>query len=171
MRGTQLRRGTFLLLLAVAVAASSSAVALVLAGEGRVAGLALALSGGVLLASGVGTSLSPRLLLLEAVTERALEAAVLGAIAWVGLPEMPRLTGAAVTAMGAAYLAAYLRVRGMGLGFRVTVPAAFRTGPLFLVALGLVAGKVEVALWAVVVLSVSVLAVEVAELARQRELR
>jgi hypothetical protein len=53
----------------------------------------------------------------------------------------------------------------------VNVPALFEAAPLFLVALGLLAGQVEVSLWAVALLSAAVLALEIVELGRQREPR
>jgi hypothetical protein len=171
MRGTQLGRGAFLLLLAVAVAAASSAVALVLAGEGRIAGLPLAVAAGALFATRFGVGVSPRLVLLEAVTERALEAAVLGAIAWVALPEEAPLAVGATVALGVSYLAAYFRSRSLGLGFRVRDPALLRGMSPLIVAGGLLADDLAFAMWAVVALSAIDLGRHIAELSGQREPR
>jgi hypothetical protein len=171
MSGVRLRSAAFHFLLAVALAGAVSGAALVLAGEGRIAGLAVGLAAWALVAAIGWARGSPRLLLLEAVAARAMEAAVIGALAWVALPEQARLATAAITALGASYLAAYLRVRSRGLGFHVTEPGVLRAAPSLLVALGLVAGIVEIALWSVVALSASTVVLEVVELGRQREPR
>ena len=171
MSGVPVRPGGFLLVLAVALAGAGSAAALVLAGESRAAGLAVALAGAALAAATRRATGQPRLLLLEAVSERLVEAAIFGAIAWVALPNEPRLASAAIIALGASYLAGYLRVRSLGLGFRVTEPGLFRAALLLLVAVGLLAGVVEITLWVGAALSASVLALEVVQVGRRREPR
>ncbi|MGH2681732.1 MAG: hypothetical protein ACRDIX_00680 [Actinomycetota bacterium] len=171
MSGAPVHPGAFFLLLALTLVGAVPAAALLLAGEDRAAGAAAVAAGVALVAASTGAGGVPRFVLLHAVAERLIEAVILGAIAWVALPEQPRLAGAAVLALGASYLAAYLRVRSEGLGFRVTVPVALRAAPPFLVALGLLVGTVEVALWAVVLLSALVVAMAIAELGRQREPR
>jgi hypothetical protein len=171
MSGAPVHPGAFFLLLALALVGVGAVAALVLAGEDRAAGAAVAAAGVALVAASTGAGGVPRFVLLHAVAERLIEAVVLGAIAWVALPGQPRLAGAAVFALGASYLVAYLRVRSEGLGFRVTVPVALRVAPPFLVALGLLGGTVEVALWAVVLLSGLVVTMALVELGRQREPR
>jgi hypothetical protein len=171
MSGVRVRPGATFLLLALALAGAGIAVALVLTGEGRGAGAAVALAGGALVAARGSVGEAHRLALLLAVAERAAEAVVLGAIAWVALPGASRIGAAAITALGASYVATYLRVRSEGLGFRLSVPAPLQAVPLFLVALGLVADQVEVALWASAAFSASVLSVEIVELGRRREPR
>jgi hypothetical protein len=168
MSGVSVRPGAFLLLLAVALAGAGSAAALVIVGEERGAGVTVAVAGGALLGAARRADRSPRFLLLEGVTERAVEAAVLGAIAWAALPDDSRLGAAAITALGASYTAAYFRVRAMGLGFRIGDAGVLRTAPPLMVAVGLVAGVVEISLWTVAVLSASILALEIVELGRRR---
>jgi undecaprenyl pyrophosphate phosphatase UppP len=171
MSGVRVRPGAFFLFLALALAGAGIAAALVLTGEGRGAGAAVALAGGALLAARGSAGEAHRLVLLQAVAQRAAEAVVLGAIAWVALPGASRIAAAAITALGASYLATYLRVRAEGLGFRVSVPAPLQAVALFLVALGLVADQVEAALWAVAAFSAFVLSLEIVELGRRREPR
>ncbi|HEV8682186.1 MAG TPA: hypothetical protein VGS09_05330 [Actinomycetota bacterium] len=185
MSGVPVRSGVFFFLLAVALAGAGTTATVQFLAEARgpvdveacgamrclPPALGVALAGGALVAATAWAGGSPRLLLLHAIAERFAEAVVLGAIAWVALPGEPRIAAAAITGLGASYLAVYLRVRSQGLGFRVNVPALFEAAPLFLVALGLLAGQVEVSLWAVALLSAAVLALEIVELGRQREPR
>lgn len=170
MSGVPVRPSVFFFLLPVALAWAGAATALILAGEALVAGTAVAAAAGFLAVARLRASRSARLFLVAAVAERVVEAAVLGAIAWTALPAEGRLAGAAVIALGTSYLAAYMRVRSIALGFRVSEPGLHRTGlALLLVAFGLVAGVVEVALWAVVALSAASLGLEIVGLARQQE--
>lgn len=166
-----MRRSAFLLLIAVAVAGAGSAAVLVLAGEVRAAGLALAPGGAALIVSAGSAGSSPRLVLLQASAERALEAVVLGAIAWAVLPEDAPIAIAAIFALGMSYLATYFRVRSSSLGFRVTETRMLSGGFLLLVATGLFAELVAFTLWSVAGLSTVILAYDVAGLARQREPR
>jgi hypothetical protein len=161
--------GGFVLLSALALAAAGIAAAFVLAGGAPEAGAAAAVAGLALAAARWRAPPSPRLVLVGAVSERVLEAAVLGAIAWMALPEEPRLAGAAIVALGGSYLAAYVRVRAVGLGFRMSEPVWFRAVLWPAVAVGLLLGWAELALWGVALVSAVVLAVEVTELSGQRE--
>jgi hypothetical protein len=170
MKGVRVRRpGVFFLLLTVAVAGVGSAAALFLAGEVRGAGLALAPAGAALIVTSGSADVSPRLVLLQAVTERALEAAVFGVIAWTALPEDAPIAVAAMVALGVSYLATYFRVRSLGLGFRVTETGMGQGTFLLLVAAGLFADLVAFTLWVVAALSAVTLAYDVAVLTRQRE--
>ena len=55
-----------------------------------------------------------------AVAGRIADGVVLGSVAWVAVSDRATLVAAAaLTALGAAYLAAYLRAKAVGLGFRV----------------------------------------------------
>ena len=171
MRGDQARLGTFFVLLAVTLAGAGVAAALVLAGQPFWAGAAVALTGLALVGARWRASPSPRFLLVEAVAERVVEAALLGAIAWVALPAEPRLGGAAIAALGVSYLRAYLQIRSEGLGFEVTVPAWFRAAPASFLALGLLMGAVEILVWGLVGFSTSVLILETIQVGRQREPR
>jgi hypothetical protein len=171
MSGGRARSGTFFLLLAVPLAAAAAAAAFILAGEPLGAGASVAAAGGFLEAPRLPASRSPRLLLVQAVAERVVEAVLFGAIAWEALPAEPRLAGAAITALGVSYLRAYLQVRSEGLGFEVTLPAWFRAAPLSFLALGLLTGAVEVFLWALVGFSTVVLTLEAIQVGRQREPR
>jgi hypothetical protein len=168
MGGVPLRPGTFLLLLAVSLVGAGAGAALVLMGESGGAALAVALAGGAVATAHGGARGTPRLELLAAVAERLLDAVVLGAIAWIALPERIGIAIAAIAALGTSYLAVYLRVRASGLGFHVVEPPLFRVARPLLVAVGLLAGLVEVALWTVTAISVVVLAMEIVELGRQR---
>jgi hypothetical protein len=171
MSGDRARSGTFFLLLAVALAGAGAATAFVLSAEQPEAGAAIAVAGVAFVGARWRAPRSPRLLLVEAVAERVVEAALLGAIAWTALPGEPRLAGAAITALGVSYLRAYLQLRSQGLGFEVTVPAWFPAAPSWFLALGLLTGRVEMLLWALVGFSTVVLILEAIQVGRQREPR
>jgi hypothetical protein len=168
MSGTPIRPGAFFFLVTVALVGAGAATALVLAGEPLVAGAALALAVGFLTVARTRAPRSRRLVLVEATAERVVEAALLGAIAWTAVPEQPVLVAATIAALGASYLAAYLHVRAVGLGFRLGEAVWLRGTAMLAVAAGLVLGWVQVGLWTVVVLSAIVLVRETTAVARQK---
>lgn len=173
------RSGGALSLLAVAVAAAALGAGLVLAGNARAAAAAAAAAGASLTWAGLRAARSGRrrLLLLDALAERLVDAALLGAVAWASLPGEPRVAGAAVAAFGGAYLAAYVRARGTALGFRLDAEIGRRVDPALwfralrpqLLAAGLLLGRVEAALWVTVAISAALVARTAAAVARQGE--
>ena len=163
------RPGGFVVLLASALASAGITTAFVLAGDTLRAGVAAVLSGLALMGARWRLPRWPRLALVEAVAERVVEAAILGAIAWMALPAEPRLAGAAILALGGSYLVAYVRVRAAGLEFGVSDVPWFRPVFWLAVAGGLLAGWAEVGLWGAAALSAVALAVELAELGARRE--
>lgn len=168
MSGLPLRPGAFFPLVAVSLAGAGVAAWLVLMDEPVGAAVAVVVAGGAVAAAHSGTRGAPRLELLAGVTERVVDAVVLGAIAWVAVPGRIGLATAAMSALGTSYLAAYLRVRAEGLGFRLSDLPLIRAARPILIAVGLLAGLVEAALWTVTAVSVIVVAMEVAQLGRQR---
>lgn len=160
-----------LLLAWAAIAAAAAASALLLAGSGRIAAVPVALAGAALVPAGrrARRNAGPRSVFVDSVAERAVDAMLLGSVAWVALPEAPRLAGAALAALVAGYLASYLRARAVGLGFRVEESVADRSVHLGGLALGLATGYVEVALWAAAAWSIAVTARRAFDVARQGE--
>lgn len=108
-----------------------------------------------------------------AVAARIADGAILGALAWISVPEDPLVAGAALAALGAAYLAAYVRSKAMGLGFRLDRLFP-RDGMHFLVVgLGLLFGGtvLQVALWVAVGASLVSLGRDAGQVAEQPEPR
>jgi hypothetical protein len=117
--------------------------------------------------------------------ERLVDAVLLGSVAWVAAdppsgPSIlsspdPWLSAVALTALGTAYLAAYVRAKALGLGFQVPELPGLRLIHFGLLGAGLllwnsaVEGALPVALWLAAALS----AVDVGRgsllVARQRE--
>lgn len=168
MGGVPLRPGPFFLLLAILLVGAGAGAGLVLMRETGWAAGAVGLAGGAVVGAHRWAREAPRLVLLAGLAERVLDAVVLGAIAWVAVPEHFGVATAAVLALGTSYLAAYLRVRASGLGFPVVEPPLFRLARPLLVAVGLLADLLLVSLWAVSAISVGILIREVAQLDRQR---
>jgi hypothetical protein len=82
------------------------------------------------------------------VAERLSDAVILGAVAWASIEDRPVVSAAALAALSAAYLEAYVRAKALGLGFRMGRPSLDRYVHFLLVALGLVVTSVlQAALW------------------------
>ncbi|HYH28537.1 MAG TPA: hypothetical protein VEA19_07175 [Actinomycetota bacterium] len=165
------RPGLVLPLLVASVGIAAQASALILVGERRVAGALAAVVGIALVAAGRSARRNgaPRLLFADSVAERTADALLLGAVAWVALPQSPWVGGGALVALVASYLASYLRARSVGLGFSLEESTVDRAVLLAALAAGLVLGLEEVGLWSAAAFSFSVTIKRAIEVARQKE--
>lgn len=169
--GTPPRPGAVVALLVLAVLAAGAAGGLILADLQVPAGVAVVVSAATLGTASrlVRGRVTPRLRFALSVSVRVVEAVVLGSLAWALLPGSPRAGVAAVAALSAAAVAAYLRVKGAGLGFRTEEWAAFQPLRMAAVALALLTPLGEAALWAAAVIGVTEAAGHTVRLAGQGE--
>lgn len=160
------------LVLAAAFLGAAAASAFALSGVPRGAFGATLAAGGLLTLAGVKARDpgSPRLRFADAVTDRAVDALVLGAAAWSALPGEPGRAAAAVAALALSNVASYLRARAAGLGFRVDEPLYARPGRLSFVAIGVLEGpEAQGALWVAAAVSLLGIVAGAAAVSRQRE--
>jgi hypothetical protein len=144
------RAGATPWLVILALVAASGAAVLVIVGRPLEAGIAVAICGGALTAGTIGGGWAsiPRYRFSHAVGERLSDAVILGAVAWSSVEERPVASAAALAALSAAYLEAYVRAKAVGLGFRMWGPSLDRYVHFLLVALGLVVTSLlQAALW------------------------
>jgi hypothetical protein len=135
-------------LLAVAVVAICVAGPEIVSGEPERAGLLLlAASCALVAASIVGEAKSPRNLLLASVTDRLFDGVALATIAWAYREGDPATAAGALAALGASFLAAYMRVRGAALGYSIEESLATRVIRYALVSVGLLAGWIRWTVW------------------------
>lgn len=168
---SHVRPWTVAALLSLAVLAAGGAAGLILLDAPGPAGVAVGIAAVALAAGGnlAARAGAPRLRLVASTSERAADAAVLGALAWVLLPGSPRAGAAAVTALSAAFVAAYLRVKGTGLGFRMAAWPPFQPLRLAAVALALLTPLVEAGLWGAAAVGVVEAGGQTARVAGQEE--
>jgi hypothetical protein len=154
------------------LAAGAGAGALLLLGQRVAAGAAVVVSAALFSAADVRGAGS-RERFGTAVAARVADGAVLGGLSWVAVPEDPLLAGAALAALGAAYLAAYVRSKAMGLGFRLDRLFPRDGLHFLLVGLGLLLGDVllRAALWIAVGASLVSLGRDAGRVAEQPEAR
>lgn len=160
------------LLLAASVAAAGVAAWLVLAGNPTAAGAAAAAAGVSLLmgSSLAGSEPSPLLRFVDAGADRAFDGLLLSAVAWAAHDSAPTVSALALAVLALSYVGAYIRARGQALGYPVgdsLVNRGFRYG---LVSLGLLAGWLEAALWALAALVALTTAVRTSQVAKQERL-
>jgi phosphatidylglycerophosphate synthase len=142
---------------------------LILAGHRVPAGLAgvvavLLLQGGHAAAARSGR---PSEGFADRVVDRVLDACLLAPIAWVLRHGPSRPAVLALVALGATFLAAYVRARGWSLGYRIAETAPYRLLRGLVIAIGLLTGWVEAAMWIVAVLSLAAAAVRTLDVIRQ----
>ena len=145
------RAAAILWLIAAAALLAALAAALILVGQEPPAGLAVAGAGALLILAGIRAreAKSARLAFADASLERAVDAVILGAVAWAEIEGRPLVSAAAVIALGASYLAAYLRAKSSGLGFPLGDSLIVRSLRWTIVALGLVfPSLLQLAMWA-----------------------
>jgi hypothetical protein len=118
------RGGAARWLIALAAAAAGAAAALVLTERPTLAGAAVVVAGAALVYADLHVSGRQRF--AHALVERAVDGVILGAVAWEYVESETFVSAGALAALGFAYLAAYLRAKGRGLGFRVTDPVLER---------------------------------------------
>jgi hypothetical protein len=160
----------WLALLGLLTAAAASA--LVLAGQPLLAGVLTVAAGTAFVVASLRAA-HPRARFIEAVTERIGDAAILGAVAWVSVNEDTWMAGSALAAVATAYLAAYLRAKAVGLGFRVEEPIVERAIRFVVLGVGITQGGPVLlgALWLAVLISSQALVREAARVGRQTEAR
>jgi hypothetical protein len=142
---------------------------LVLAGLGRWAGAAAAGAGALLLAGGAlaGRVGSPLFAFLDSLADRAFDGCLLSAIALAVRDVDPPAAGAAVAALVASFLGAYVRARGRALGYGVEDSLATRAVRYALVAIGLTGDWLGPAMIALLVVTALAAAVRASQVAKQ----
>jgi hypothetical protein len=168
---TPARPAAVLATLAPAVLAAGAGAWLVLVGEERWAGAATVLAGAAALAADVRIRRigSARSTFAGSLAERAVDAVLLGALAWELMPTEPRAGVAALVALSAAFVATYVGAKATGLGFRIREPASLQPLRVAAVAAGLLAGAVEGGLWAAAAVSLGGLVAGSIQVAGQEE--
>jgi len=152
---------TLRLSIAAAMAMAIAAAWLILSDHPGPAGLAVLLGGAGLITAAsvvVGTNGDTRAgAFAVSIAGRAFDGLVLGSIVWETREIDPAASAAALAALGASFLAAYVRSRGRALGFPVAADQLVaRTAFLVLVGLGLVFAAHSVlapALWAAAIVA------------------
>jgi hypothetical protein len=169
--GPPARSGAVLALLSLALLAAAAAATLILAERDVPAGVAVVVAGTALATASqlVRGRLAPRRRFSISVSARLVDAGILGTLAWALLPGSPRAAAAAVTALSAAAVAAYLRVKGAGLGFRTRELTAVQPIRLAAVAVALLTPAGEAALWAAAAVGIAEAAGQAVGLAAQGE--
>lgn len=120
--GTQRRaRAWVALVCTLATAAAIVAACLALAVDLRAAGVAAGVGGAGLVAGRVlaERARDVRGRLFVSLADRAFDGAVLASAAWATRETEPPASAGALLALGAGFLAAYVRARGEALGYRV----------------------------------------------------
>jgi hypothetical protein len=84
---------------------------------------------------------------LASILDRGFDGAILGTIAWAYLTSEPWVAAGALFAMGASFLAAYVRARGASLGYGIDEGVGTRTLRYILVCVGLLTGGLAWAMW------------------------
>lgn len=167
-----IRAAAILSLIAAAALLAALAAALVLVRHQSPAGLAVAGAGGLLILAGIRAreAKSARLAFADASLERAVDAVILGAVAWAEIDVRPLVSAAALVALGSSYLAAYLRAKSSGLGFPLGDSLIVRSVRWTIVALGLVfPSLLQPALWASAAVSIQLIVRHASAVARVPE--
>lgn len=168
--GTERRvRGWIGLACALAVAIGLAAACLVLRAEPGIAGLAVAISGVGLVA---GRALAARERdakagLFVSLADRTVDGVVLAAVAWAAREHEPAASAGALLALGASFLAAYVRARGEALGYRIPESVGTRAIQLGWLALVLAAGWTGWGLFALAAWMALVVVVRVSQVVKE----
>jgi hypothetical protein len=155
-------------LIALATAAAGAAAASVLAGLLTLAGAAVVVAGAALVYADLRAA-SIRQRFAHAVVERAADGAILGAVAWEFVQSDTLISAGALTALSFAYLAAYLRAKGRGLGFRVSDPVLERYMHFAFVSASLLVAQGRLLLWLAAVVDAQAAIRLAVAVGRQRE--
>lgn len=141
----------------------------VIAGDPRRAGIASAATACALFAAGglVTSAEAPADRVFALLVDRAFDGAVLGAIAWAYRLDDPWIAAGAVVALGASFLAAYVRARGASLGYGVDEGLVTRVLRYGLVSVGLITDGVGWALWVLAGLMVLASVVRASQVAKE----
>lgn len=85
---------------------------------------------------------------LASILDRLFDGAILGTIAWAYRTSEPWVAAGALLALGASFLAAYVRARGASLGYGVDESLGTRALRYLLICVGLLAGGLGWTMWA-----------------------
>jgi hypothetical protein len=144
---------------ATALAASAGAVVpialaswAILVGRDLVAGLLAAISGGLLLVGAVLAHADAlvRERTLDSFMDRLYDGTLLSTLAWTSRNVDVQTSAAALLALAASFLGAYIRARGNSLEYRVEESAVTRGLRYALVALALLTSWTSAAMWTLV---------------------
>ena len=159
-------------LLAACVAGSATAAILVVTSRPVVGGAVAAAAVGASILAGLaaGRSGAARLVFADHAVERVLEASLFGSIAWAAVPGEPWTAAAALAALVASYLASYMSVKAIGLGFEIHERLPYRSVRPLLAVVGLLFPQIlDVALWGAAVMSLEPVVRHGMSVAGQRE--
>jgi hypothetical protein len=152
-------RAAWLVLGASTLATAGATWWILARGPAAAAGIAVAAAGGGLLAGGALAKRSPeaawlrRWWFVDSTLDRVFDGAVLGSIAWVARAAHPAISAGSLVALGAGFLASYVRARGAALGYGVEESPATRALRYGVLAMGLVTSGLAWAVWAVAAVS------------------
>ncbi len=108
--------------------------------------------------------------LLDAFADRTFDGCVLGAVAWVARTDNRSVATAALVALGASFLASYVRARGASLGYDVEEGVGARAVRCALVGLALLLGASDWAIWTLAVFMTVVAAVRSSQVPKEERL-
>ena len=155
-------------LLAGAAALIGVSAWLLLTGRPREGGVAVAGAGALLfVAPLVARRGSPLERFVDSVIDRAFDGLVLASIAWVSRAGDPPAAAAAVVAMGAGFIAAYVGARARALGYDVATSPVYRGIHYGLVAAGLLTGRLAATLWIAAALGALTAVVRASQVAKE----
>ncbi len=138
---TETSRGALALAVA-SVALVGVASWAIVKGRSQLGGAAAAAAGATLVISAVLVRRSGRLLdrVVGSLGDRAFDAGVFGSLAWAFRWEDAATSAAALVAVAAGSVSAYIRARGQSLGYQLEESPGYRTLRYGLVSVGLLAG-------------------------------
>jgi hypothetical protein len=133
------------------------------------AGVAALAAGALMIAAAV-VARAPGVALeraLDSVVDRAFDGAILAALAWAYRWSDAPVAAGALVALGASFLAAYIRARGASLGYGVDESLATRALRYGLVSVGLLTGGLRWTLWTVAALMTIASVVRASQVAKE----
>lgn len=141
----------------------------VLEGERVLAGWAASVSGAAIVAAGMlwHRWRDPLDRILDSVADRLFDGLVISAVVWRARVDDPALAAAALVALGAGFLGAYIRARGQALGYEVEESMVTRGLRYALIAGGLLSGRVQGAMYAAAVLAALAALVRTSQVAKE----
>lgn len=164
--GTAITRATLI----VGVALVAFAGFEVIARSPNAGAVAAAISGAFLLIGGNRANHGaggPTDRMLDSLGDRVWDGVILASIGWVARPATPSIAAAALVALGASFLSAYVRAKGASLGYAVEESHVTRGIRYALIAAGLGFGWLGWTVWAAASVSVLAVVVRTAQVARE----
>jgi hypothetical protein len=138
-------------------------------GGSRAAGVTVAIAGvGLVVARAFAVrGRDARARLFVSLADRAVDGVVLAAVAWASRGREPAASAGALVALGASFLAAYVRARGEALGYRIPEGIGTRAVQLAWLATVLAAGLARWGLLALGLWMLLVVGVRVSQVAKE----